>query len=70
MARAIGGKSPINIMRHMKGLKFPTTKDKILENAKNGPGPDTDQVIEVLQKIPEQEYPTPAQILKATGKKD
>lgn len=68
MARGVGGRSPANIMRHMKGIKFPTDKMTLLEHAKNGPGPDTDQVVSVLEKIPEQEYPSPAQILKAVGK--
>lgn len=68
MARNTGGKSPINIMRHTKGLSYPTTKEKIVKNAQNGPGPDTEQVVGVLEKIPEKEYRSPAEILKEIGK--
>ena len=68
MARAVGGRGPANIMRHMKGIKFPVNKSGILEHVKKGPGPDTDQVLEALQQIPEGQYDSPAKILKAIGK--
>lgn len=68
MARGVGGIGPANIMKHMKGIKFPASKQDILDTAKGGPGPDTDKVIGVLEKIPDQEYNSPAEILKAVGK--
>lgn len=68
MARGVGGKGPANIMKHIKGLHFPATKQEIIENAKKAPGPDTDEVINVLEKIPDGEYGTPPEILKAVGK--
>lgn len=68
MARGVGGIGPANIMKHIKGIHFPASKQDIVNTAKNGPGPDTDRVLEVLSKIPEDQYPSPAQILKAIGK--
>ena len=68
MARGVGGVGPANIMKHMKGIHFPASKKDILETAKNGPGPDTNKVLEGLNKIPDEQYPSPAQILKAIGK--
>ena len=69
MARGVGGKGPANVMRHTKGISFPVSKSDLISHAKKGPGPDTDQVIEVLEQLPDQEYSTPAEILKAIGKK-
>lgn len=69
MARGVGGIGPANIMKHMKGIKFPASKKDILDTARKGPGPDTDKVLEVLDKIPDQEYKTLPEILKAIGKK-
>jgi hypothetical protein len=68
MARGVGGIGPANIMKHIKGIHFPASKDDILEIAKKGPGPDTDKVLSVLEKISDQEYNSPAEILKAIGK--
>lgn len=67
MARGVGGRGPANIMKHTKGLKYPTTKQQIIENARKGPGPDTEEVLKVLEQIPDQEYASPAQIMKAVG---
>jgi len=67
-ARGVGGRGPANIMRHMKGISFPASKEIILATAKGGQGPDTDQVLKVLEQIPEKEYTSPAEILKEVGK--
>lgn len=72
MARGVGGRGPANIMRHLKGIKFPADKETILdhvEKVRDEPMmPDTDEVLEVLRQIPTQEYESPAQIMKAVGK--
>lgn len=68
MARGVGGRGPANIMKHIKGIHFPATKEAIVNQAMQGPGPDRDLVIEVLQQIPEKEYASPAEIMKEIGK--
>jgi hypothetical protein len=68
MARGVGGVGPANIMKHMKGIHFPASKEDILATAKKGPGPDTDKVLGILQQIPDQTYNTLPDILKAVGK--
>jgi hypothetical protein len=70
MARGVGGEGPANIMKHMKGIKFPADKQKLIEHARNGEGPDTDEVVDFLGKIPEQEYNTAADVTKAVGAVD
>jgi hypothetical protein len=68
MARGVGGRGPANIMKHMKGIHFPIDKDGILDHVKNGPGPDTNDVVDVLNKIENKKYNSPAEILKEVGK--
>ncbi|HOX41117.1 MAG TPA: DUF2795 domain-containing protein [bacterium] len=69
MARGVGGKGPANIMKHMKGIKFPATKDEIVKIAQGkDQGPDTEDVVGVLKKLPEKDYTSPAEILKEVGK--
>jgi hypothetical protein len=68
MARGVGGRGPANIMKHLKGIHFPVSKDQIIDHIKTGPGPDTQDVLSVVEKIDDQEYRSPAEILKAVGK--
>ncbi len=68
MARDVGGIGPANIMKQMKGIHFPATRSEIVELVKNGPGPDTDQVIGIVEKLPEKEYKSVAEIMKEIGK--
>ena len=68
MARGVGGRGPANIMKHIKGIKFPASREAIIRQAENGEGPDTDKVLEVLRQLPEREYPAPSEILKEVGK--
>lgn len=68
MTRGVGGRGPANIMKHLKGIHFPIDKNGIINHVKNGPGPDTNDVVEVLNRIEDKEYPSPAEILKQVGK--
>ncbi len=68
MARGVGGHGPANIMKHIKGTSFPTSKREIVQRAKVGPGPDTRDVVDVLNKIEDKEYNSPAEIMKEIGK--
>ncbi len=71
MARGVGGRGPANIMRHIKGISFPASKEEIItkaeQNSADAKMPDSDEVVDVLRRIPDQEYPSPAQIMKAVG---
>lgn len=68
MTRGVGGRGPANIMKHIKGIKFPADKSQILKVAKGNAGPDSSSALEVLDKIPEREYSSPAEILKEVGR--
>ena len=67
MTRGVGGHGPANIMKHLKGIHFPATKEDILSYAKGGEGPDTKDVVSVLRKIDDGEYDSPADIMKQVG---
>jgi len=68
MARGVGGHGPANIMKHLKGISFPASKQDILNHAENGEGPDTREVIDVLRQINDGEYGSPADIMKEVGR--
>lgn len=68
MARGVGGHGPANIMKHMKGIDFPANKEKLIEHAKEAPGPDTQDVVEILEQIADRTYETPAEVMKEVGR--
>ena len=68
MARGVGGHGPANIMKHLKGIEVPVEKDDILSHAKQGPGPDTQEVLEILEQIDDKTYNSPTEIMKEVGK--
>ncbi len=67
MARGVGGHGPANVMKHLKGIDFPVSKQQLLEHARKGPGPDTEDVMDVLEQIPDKEYNTPAEVMQELG---
>lgn len=69
MAREVKGTSPINIMKHLKGIKFPMSKDGIVKLAQEKSGlNDTGQVVEVLSNIPDKSYNALPEITREVGK--
>ncbi len=72
MARGVGGIGPANVMRHLKGIHFPATKEDILkvaESNKDRPGmPDPVKVGSILDQLPEKDYLSVSEIMKEIGK--
>jgi len=72
MAKGVGGFGPANVMKHLKGIHFPAAKTDILkvaESNKDRPGmPDPQKVKEILEKLPEKDYLSVAEIMKEIGK--
>jgi len=71
MARGVGGIGPANIMKHLKGIHFPIGKSEIIDLAKTKQGPefrDSDQVLGVLNRLPERQYDSVAEIMKEIGR--
>ncbi|HEX3081943.1 MAG TPA: DUF2795 domain-containing protein [Candidatus Saccharimonadia bacterium] len=63
MTRGVGGEGRANIMQHLSGIDFPADKQAILEQARRSKGPDTQEVVNFLERIPDREYDGPQEIL-------
>ncbi|MCK6528254.1 DUF2795 domain-containing protein [Myxococcota bacterium] len=64
--RGLGGASPSNILAHLKGLDFPSTRDDLVEQArKNKASPG---VISQLERLDQEEFGGPQDVLKAYGR--
>ena len=68
MTRGVGGQGPANIMKHLGGINFPASKQDIIDYAKNAEGPDTNEVVKVLEQIDDREYDSPAVVMHEVGK--
>ncbi len=67
MARGMGGRGPANVMEHLKGIEFPASKNDLVEHAREGKGPDTDEVVNALEKLPDRQYNSPADVMHEVG---
>jgi len=66
MPRGISGHSPANMAQHLKGIDFPADKQDLLDVAKQN-GADED-VLEVIENLPDDEYQSMADVMKAYGR--
>ncbi len=67
MARGVAGRGPANIMEHLKGIEFPARKSALIEHARESRGPDTDEVVNALEKLPDRKYNSPADVMHEVG---
>lgn len=58
--------SPIKVQKFLGGLDYPAAKQDILDKAKEH-GADED-IMQVLEKIPDRDYPSPVAISREVGK--
>ena len=57
--------NPIQIQKYLKGVGYPASKDDLIFHAEEQ-GAD-DEVLDLLEQLPDQEYETPAEVSKAIG---
>jgi Protein of unknown function (DUF2795) len=57
--------NPIQIQKYLKGMKYPASKEELIEHAE-GQGAD-DAVLDTLQQIEDEEFETPADVSHAIG---
>ena len=62
MAQGPEGESPINVTKYMKGIKFPASRDDLVEHARSQRAEPN--VIKALEQFPDQEYATMADVMK------
>jgi hypothetical protein len=67
MTRGVGGHSPANITKHLKGIDFPAHLDDLVKQAKKNHADQ--EVIEEIKNLPDQEYHSVADIMKGYGQK-
>ncbi len=70
MAQQQSGTSPgpIQVQKYLGGLHYPVSKDDILDKAKEE-GADKN-VLQMLDRIPDREYPSPVEVSREVGKLD
>lgn len=58
--------NPIQVQKFLGGMDYPASKQEIVDHAKSK-GADQN-VMDVLEQMPEDDYQTPADVSKAIGK--
>ncbi|HEY9671602.1 MAG TPA: DUF2795 domain-containing protein [Waterburya sp.] len=57
--------NPIQIQKHLKGVDYPASKEELIEHAQQQ---DADEdILSILEQLPDQEFETPAEVSKAIG---
>lgn len=65
MARGVGGHSPSNIAHYLKGMDFPASKQELVQHARDNHADQ--EVLEVLEQMPERDYGDMADVMKGVG---
>lgn len=68
MTRGTGGRSPINVTRHLRGIDFPARKKDLIEQARADDADDS--IVRQLERMPDQEYQDMADVMAAYGQSD
>ena len=58
--------NPIQVQKFLKGLTYPAKKEQVVEHAREQ-GAD-ENVVSVLEKLPDEQYQTPADVSRAIGR--
>ncbi|MCE5197827.1 MAG: DUF2795 domain-containing protein [Armatimonadota bacterium] len=65
MPRGMGGQSPSNIAHYLKGINFPCNKQDIVDYAEDNNAPD--EIVQVIEDLPDQEYSSMADLMQGVG---
>ena len=57
--------SPITVEKYLKGMDYPAGKEDLIDHAEEMEAPD--EVIELLNKLPDESFETAADVTKAMG---
>jgi len=61
----MGGHSPSNIAHHLKGIHFPASRQDLANKARDNNAPQ--DVIDVLEQMPDRQYTNMAEMMKGVG---
>lgn len=67
MPKAAGGGSPVGVAKYLKGIDFPAGRDDLVEHARKNHAEKA--ILEVLEKMPDEEYDSMADVMKGYGQK-
>lgn len=65
MPRGMGGQSPANIAHYLQGIDFPISKQDLISHAEDNNAPD--EVIDLLENLPDQEYHSMSDLMQGVG---
>lgn len=65
MTRGVGGHSPANIQKFLRGVDYPASKDDLLKTAQDNEAPD--EVVETIRDLPADRFGGPQDVMKAYG---
>lgn len=57
--------NPIQVQKYLSGMHYPASKDEIVDHAKSQ-GAD-EKVIQILERLPDDDFETPADVSQAIG---
>lgn len=60
--------NPIQMQKYLKGMDYPASKQDLIEHAKKEGADETVRL--TLERLPDEQYETPAEVSKAVGKID
>lgn len=60
--------APTSVTRHLRGIDFPASKQDLLEKARSENAGD--EVIQQIERMPDQEYQSMADVMKGFGQSD
>lgn len=65
MARGVGGQSPANVEKFLKGVEYPAQKEALVETAEKNGAPS--EVMELIKQLPASQFGGPQDVMKAYG---
>ena len=65
MSQGMSGQSSTNVEKYLKGVDFPAKKQDLVEQAKKNGAPQ--EVQQEIQRLPNQEFQGPQEVVKAYG---
>jgi hypothetical protein len=57
--------NPIEVEKHLKGIKFPASKQDLIEHARQNDAPE--EVLSTLEQMPDREFGNAADVAKGVG---
>jgi hypothetical protein len=62
MARGVGGHSPANVQKYLKGQNYPAQKNDLIKTARHNQAPK--EVMDTIEGLPEADFHGPQDVMK------